>query len=128
MEKLITMLLAVLMLASLSTAAFAENSGEMLDMAFSETGLTLHMPWECFSSDIGIVNVLFAEELGYKSGVYMTQLAFEQDQEVFDPEGYASYLTFLCVREDCDQSVLNDPELTAMIPGGEVYEVTTVGA
>ena len=128
MKKLLAILLAVMMLASLSTAAFAEYEGEKLDMAFPETGLTLHMPWECFSNDIGIVNVLFAEEVGYKSGVYMTQLAFERDQDVFDPQGYAPYLTFLCVREDCDQSVLNDPELSEMIPGAEVYEVSTVGA
>lgn len=32
------------------------------------------------------------------------------------------------MQEDCDQAVLNDPELAGMIPGGEVYEVTTVGA
>ena len=128
MERLITILLAVLMLLSLSTAAFAESGEEKIDMPFPETGLTLYMPWACFTNDIGRIDVLFAEELGYKSGVYMTQLAFEQDQEVFDPEGYAPYLTFLCVRDDCDQSVLNDPELTAMIPGGEVYEVTTDGA
>lgn len=128
MKKLFAILLAVLMLASLSTAAFAENGGEMIDMSFPETGLTLQMPWECFTNDSGRIDVLFAEELGYRSGVYMTQLAFERDQDVFDPEGYAPYLTFLCVRDNCDQSVLNDPELTAMIPGGEVYEVTTVGA
>ena len=128
MKKLFAILLAVLMLLSLSTAAFAESGEEKIDMPFPETGLTLYMPWACFTNDIGRIDVLFAEELGYKSGVYMTQVVFERDQEVFDPEGFAPYLTFLCVKEDCDQAVLNDPELAGMIPGGEVYEVTTVGA
>ena len=66
--------------------------------------------------------------MGYKSGVYLTMLAFERNEDVFDPEAYAPYLTFLCVREDCDRNVLNDPELNRLITGDDIFEVGTVGA
>ncbi len=128
MKKLFAILLALLILASLSTTVFAEDDGETIEYPLPETGLTLHMPWACFTSDIGKINLMFAEEMGYKSGVYLTQLAFEREEEVFDPESYAPYLTFLCVREDCDQNVLNDPELNRLITGGELFDVGTVGA
>ncbi|MBP3208828.1 MAG: hypothetical protein J6M64_02810, partial [Oscillospiraceae bacterium] len=96
---------------------------------WSFRGLTLQIPSELYCGEGeagGIVEVLIAEEVGYKSGVYLTQLIYSPNPDVFEAENYAPYLTFICLRDDCDEAVASDPEIAEMIPG-DIYELTTAG-
>ena len=70
MKKMLALLLAMLMLVSVSATAFADNE-ETVDMAFPETGLTLHVPWDAVVGDdcVGTMGPLVAEEIGYNAGV-----------------------------------------------------------
>ena len=131
MKKLISVLLAVLMLASLTVCASADafTDGDVVELPIPEVGLTLQIPGELYCGEGeagGIVEVLIAEEVGYKSGVYLTQLIYSPNPDVFEAENYAPYLTFICLRDDCDQAVASDPEIAEMIPG-DIYELTTAG-
>ena len=128
MKKMLALLLAMLMLVSVSATAFADNE-ETVDMAFPETGLTLHVPWDAVVGDdcVGTMGPLVAEEIGYNSGVYLTQLIYMREGDVFDPEGYAPFLTFLCLRDNCDEAVLNDPDFMRLIPGEGLDGLVQVG-
>ena len=97
MKKLLAILLAMLMLASLSTAAFAEEDFSddgnfdpdgFADMAYPECGITLHFPNEMFMAEglTGGLNPLYAQEAGYHSGVYVTAIIYERSGEAFDPD------------------------------------------
>ena len=140
MKKAISILFAMMLLISMSTTAFADEYEETLeynefedtgafdeygntvDLAFPETGVTFHIPWEMFNAEgfVGTLSPLITQEIGYHSGIYMTQLMYEREEEIFDPEAYAPYLTVLCIRDEHDENVLNDPGFLEMIPGQEV--------
>lgn len=128
MKKALSILLAVLLLAFVTVCAWAED--ETIEVPLPEVGLTLRIPIAILQGQGtagGIVEAAFAEEVGYQSGVYLTQFIYEPNPDIFEPENYAPYLTFICMRDDCDENVANDPELAAMIPGDSIYELTTVG-
>ena len=134
MKKALSMLLALLLLTSLTAAAFAESDGaEATDaglvVPYPACGLTLTMPWACFEHDeLGTVDALISEELGYDSGVYLTQLVYCPNEALPSVDDWAPYLTFLCLREDYDRSILDDPEVMDFLTGDELMEMGTVGA
>ncbi len=140
MKKLLAILLAILMLSSLTATAFAEEedvydydeffgSDNVADMAYPECGITLHFPSEMFFVEglTGGLNPLYAQEAGYHSGVYVTAIVYERSGEAFDPDAYIPYLTFLTLREDCDEAALNDPGLAALFPSDHLDGLCTVG-
>lgn len=131
MKKTVVLLLAILLLASLQVCAYADwDPDNAYEIPLPEVGLTLQLPEEILIGGEagGLVELLTAEEVGYHSGVYFTQLIYEPDGEVFDADNYAPYLTFLCTREGYDEKVANDPELIGLISSQNIYEVGTVGA
>lgn len=140
MKKLTAILLSLLLLVSLTATAFAEEenvydydeffgSDNVADMAYPECGITLHFPSEMFFVEglTGGLNPLYAQEAGYHSGVYVTAIIYERSGEAFDPDAYIPYLTFLTLREDCDEAVLNDPGLAALFPSDHLDGLCTVG-
>ena len=137
MKKLLAILLAMLMLVSLSAVAFAEEDymdednfdpDGFADMAYPECGITLHFPNEMFMVEglTGGLNPLYAQEVGYNSGVYITAIMYDRGG-AFDPNGYAQYLTFLTLRDGYDESVLNDPDLAILFPSDHMDGLCTVG-
>ena len=128
MKKLLAILLTLLMLASLSVPVFADGE-ELFDMALPQTGITLHIPWEYLTGDntLGVLELMTAEEVRYNSGIYYTQLIYVRQGDVFDPDACAPYLTFLCLRNNCDQSILNDPAFQEDLPSYGMSELKTVG-
>ena len=140
MKKLLAIILAMLMLVSLSTAAFAESDyysdyydgssdSGFLDMAFPESGVTLHVPWSLLVQEgaPGTISPMIAQEMGYHSGIYLTKLMYERYEEVFNPDACVDYLTFLCVRDDYDEEQWEDPDLQALIPQNEIFNIGSVG-
>ena len=138
MKKLFAILLAMLILVSLSSVAFAEEDypdGDYFDpdgfadMAYPECGITLHFPNEMFMVEglTGDLNPLYAQEVGYNSGVYITAIMYDRAGDVFDPNGYAQYLTVLTLRDGYDETVLNDPDLAVLFPSDHMDGLCTVG-
>ena len=139
MKKLLAILLAILMLASLTATAFAEEadaydydeffgSDGYADMSYPECGITLHFPSEMFFAEglTGGLNPLYVQEVGYNSGVYITAIMYDRGG-AFDPDGYAQYLTFLTLRDGYDEAVLNDPGLESLFPSNHMDGLCTVG-
>ena len=55
MKRLLSVLLAVLMLVSLNVPAFADGE-ELCDAPLPETGITLHLPWAYLTGEICTAN------------------------------------------------------------------------
>ena len=70
MKKLLSVLLAVLMLVSLSVPAFADGE-DLCDIPMPETGITFHIPWEYLTGEntFGKLMIGVAEELAYNAGI-----------------------------------------------------------
>ena len=130
MKQIFSILLAVLLLASLSFAAFAEAGDEesyddwdwdnSLAVERPDIGLVLHIP-----ADIGDAFALqghiefeYGEELSYGSGAYYTELGYfamsDEEYEAMDElddSRYLPLLTFVCVRNGCDMSAFQNAGL-----------------
>ena len=130
MKQIFSILLAVLLLASLSAAAFAEAGDEesyddwdwdnSLAVERPDIGLVLHIP-----ADIGDAFALqghiefeYGEELSYGSGAYYTELGYfamsDEEYEAMDElddSRYLPLLTFVCVRNGCDMSAFQNAGL-----------------
>ena len=128
MKKLLSVLLAVLMLVSLSVPAFADGE-ELCDIPMPETGITFHIPWNYLTGEnmYGKLMIGVAEELAYNAGIYYTQIEYMRNGEEDDYEHYAPYLTFICLRSDCDQSLIESPDFTDMLPSYGWNELGTIG-
>lgn len=128
MKKILAVLLAVLMLASLSVPAFADSE-DIFDMPSPETGLTLHIPNAFITGDnmYGKLQLGANEEVEYNCGIYYTQIEYTLNSEGDDYQNYAPYLTFLCLRSNYDESMFNDPEFLQMLPSNGWNELITVG-
>ena len=116
MKKLISLLLAVLMLASFSASAFADGGDDsMIDFDMPEVGLVIHIPSELLMNSAGHIDFNYGEELSYGSGAYYTEIgyyAMSEDefsaQESFDETRYAPLVAFACMRNGCDLSAFAD--------------------
>ena len=128
MKKLLAVLLAVLMLVSLSVPAFADGE-ELCDIPMPETGLTFHIPWGYLTGEntLGKLMIGVAEELAYNAGIYYTQIEYMRNGEEDDYEHYAPYLTFICLRSNCDQAMLSSPDFLDMLPSVGWNELATIG-
>ena len=128
MKKLLSVLLAVLMLASLSVPAFADDS-EYCDAPLPETGITLHFPWAYLTGEnmYGKLMIGEADELAYNAGIYVTQIEYMRAGEEDDYEHYAPYLTFICLRSNCDETLLESQDFQDSLPSNGWNELTTVG-
>ena len=128
MKKLLSVLLAVLMLVSLSVPAFADGE-ELCDIPMPETGLTFHIPWGYLTGEntLGKLMIGVAEELAYNAGIYYTQIEYMRNGEEDDYEHYAPYLTFICLRSNCDQAMLSSPDFLDMLPSVGWNELATIG-
>ena len=135
MKKLISLLLAVLMLAALSTGAYADagdGDGGSFDFDMPEVGLVIHIPSELLTSPAGHIDFNYGEELSYGSGAYYTEIgyyAMSEDefsaQENFDETRYAPLVAFACVRNGCDLSAFADAGI--IINWADSWRVGTIG-
>jgi len=109
MKKYLAMLLAVLMLASLGLTAFAQDY-EWYDLDYPSAGITLMVPDSMLFYNQGVVDVLAADEVGYKSGVYVLYLAYigvsEDDyyNGDYEDDSYAPLLTIVGLKENYDSN------------------------
>ena len=128
MKKMLAILLAVLMLATLSAPAFADGE-DLCDIPMPETGITFHIPWEYLTGEntFGKLMIGVAEELAYNAGIYYTQIEYMRNGEEDDYEHYAPYLTFICLRSNCDQAMLASPDFLDMLPSVGWNELATIG-
>lgn len=129
MKKLISLLLAVLMLSALGTAAYAD--GDTTDFEMPEVGLVIHIPTELLQTE-GHIDFNYGEELSYGSGAYYTEIgyyAMSYDEftnlDSFDPSRYAPLVAFACVRNSSDLSAFADANID--IDWADSWRVATVG-
>lgn len=128
MKRLLSVLLAVLMLVSLNVPAFADGE-ELCDAPLPETGITLHLPWAYLTGEnmYGKLMIGEADELAYNAGIYVTQIEYMRAGEEDDYEHYAPYLTFICLRSNYDEALLGSQEFLDSLPSNGWNELTTVG-
>ena len=69
MKKLISVLLAVLMLAALGSTAFAEAKVELTELPFKDCGITMYVPEDVFNTE-GFIMPSPMGEIEYGSKVY----------------------------------------------------------
>ena len=132
MKKLISLLLAMLMLASFSAGACADTGdGDITDFEMPEVGLVLHIPTE-YLMTAGHVDFNYGEELSYGSGAYYTEIgyyAMSYDEftnlDSFDDSRYAPLVAFACLRNSCDMSAFDDANID--IDWADSWRVATVG-
>ena len=121
MKKIISVLMAVLLLASLGSFAFADegtgwdDSDEYVTIDLPQVGLVFHFPYDLLTGSQGHIDVEYGDELGYGAGAYYTEIgymAMTEDEfnnlEEFDESRYAPMVGFACIRNGCDLSAFND--------------------
>ena len=121
MKKIISVLMAVLLLASLGSFAFADegtgwdDSDEYVTIDLPQVGLVFHFPYDLLAGSQGHIDVEYGDELGYGAGAYYTEIgymAMTEDEfnnlEEFDESRYAPMVGFACIRNGCDLSAFND--------------------
>ena len=122
MKKWISLFLAVALLAALACNASAETLGdesdELFELELPGVGMTLAVPAAFYSDNMyGMADVMTADELGYKSGVYHTVLGYiAMTDEVriavgFDEDYYAPIIEFICLKEGYDEDALYEADL-----------------
>ena len=111
MKKIICVVLSVLMLASLGFSAFAQDY-EWYDLDYPAAGITLMVPDSLLFYNQGVVDVLAADEMGYKSGVYVLYLAYigvpEDDYYTgdYEDDSYAPLLEIVGLKDNYDSNAL----------------------
>ena len=79
MKKISSVLLAVLLLASLGSFAFADDgtdwndSDEYVTIDLPQVGLVFHFPYDLLAGSQGHIDVEYGDELGYGAGAYYTE-------------------------------------------------------
>lgn len=112
MKKIISILLSVLLLASLPLAAFADADGQE-SISFSMTGLTLTAP-SSFKETKGILDIQDWGELMSGSGIRYASI----DYVAMAPEAYETFMT----SEEVTEEEL-DAYFNAINPLCEIYSV-----
>ena len=132
MKKFICVVLSVFMLASLGFSAFAQDwEDEWVDIDCSAAGVTLMLPSSLLFNSQGTVDVLLAEELGYKSGVYVTYLGYigvtsdEYYNGDYEEDSYAPLLQLVGLKENYDSNAFSGTNLH--IDLNQAYDIGTIG-
>ena len=114
MKKFICVVLSVLMLASLGFSAFAQDwEDEWVDIDCSAAGVTLMLPSSLLFNSQGSVDIFAADELGYKSGVYVTYLAYigvtpdEYYNGDYEEDSFAPLLQIVGLKENYDSNAFS---------------------
>ena len=131
MKQIICVVLSVLMLASLGFSAFAQDwEDEWLDIDCSAAGVTLMLPSSLLFNSQGSIDVFAADELGYKSGVYVTYLAYigvtpdEYYNGDYDENCFAPLLQIVGLKENYDSNAFSGTNLH--IDFNQAYNIGTV--
>ncbi len=132
MKKILCVVLSVLMLAFLGFSAFAQDwEDEWVDIDCSAAGVTLMLPSSLLFNSQGTVDVLLAEELGYKSGVYVTYLGYigvtsdEYYNGDYEEDSYAPLLQLVGLKENYDSNAFSGTNLH--IDLNQAYDIGTIG-
>ena len=109
MKKIISVLMAVLLLASIGSFAFADDGGiwddsdELVTIDLPQVGLVFHLPYDLIAGSQGHIDVEYGDELGYASGAYYTEIGYmAMSEEEFNRAiQIGSDLVDDCIAEGC---------------------------
>ena len=132
MKKFICVVLSVLMLAFLGFSAFAQDwEDEWVDIDCSAAGVTLMLPSSLLFNSQGSVDIFAADELGYKSGVYVTYLAYigvttdEYYNGDYEEDSFAPLLQIVGLKENYDSNAFSGTSIH--IDFNQAYNIGTIG-
>ena len=134
MKKLLSCILALLLLAGVMPAASADYydyEPDGIEFDASEGGLCLYIPEDWVFGSHGFVDLAFSEELGYNSGVYVTMLVYnamsmdDYDRYGYDEDYCAPLITWVCLKDGFDPNAAINAGLDINL--NEAFEICTVG-